>query len=73
MTSQKSKILEQKHMDELRDVLTKLENACYRLSESKSELFKTEIEWIGHKIDRNVIRPLQHKLLAIKVLKKNRK
>ena len=50
-------------------MLTKLENAGYRLSESKSEFFKTEIEWIGHKIDQNCIRPLQDKLLAIKELK----
>ena len=55
-------------MDEL--VLTKLEKAGYRLNESKSELFKTEIEWIAHKIDQNGIRPLQDKLLAIKELKK---
>ena len=59
----------QKHMEELIDVLTKMENAGYRLSESKSEFFKTEIEWIGHKIDQNGIRPLQDKLLAIKELK----
>ena len=50
-------------------MLTKLENTGYRLSESKSEFFKTEIEWIGHKIDQNGIRPLQDKLLAIKELK----
>ena len=31
------------------DVLTKLRNAGYRLSESRSELFKTETEWIGQK------------------------
>ena len=59
----------QKHMEELIDMLTKLENAGYRLSGSKSKLFKTEIEWIGHKIDQNGIRPLQDKLLAIKELK----
>ena len=66
----------QKHMEELIDVLTKLENAGYRLSGSISELFKTEIEWIGHKIDQNSIRPLQDKPLAIKELiepKKNEK
>ena len=50
--------------------INKLENSGYRLSENKSELFKTEIEWIGHKIDQNGIRPLQGKLLAIKELKK---
>ena len=59
----------EEHMRELIDVLTKLENAGYRLSETKSECFKTEIEWIGHRIDQVGIRPLQDKLLAIKELK----
>ena len=56
----------EEHMKELIDVLTKLENAGYRLSESKSECFKTEIEWIGHRIDHAGIRLFQDKLLAIK-------
>ena len=60
----------QKHMDELIDVLTRLENAGYRLSENNSELLKTEIEWIGHKSDQNGIRPLQDKLFATQELKK---
>ena len=60
----------QNHMDELLDVLTKLENVGYRLSENKSELFKAEIEWIGHKINQNGNRLLQGKLVAIKELKK---
>ena len=60
----------QKHMDDLIHVLTRLENAFYMLSENNSELFKTKIEWIGHKSDQNGIRPLQDKLLAIKELKK---
>ena len=59
----------QKHMEEQSDVLTKVENAGYRPSESKSDFFKTELEWIGHNIDPNGIRPLQNKLLAIKELK----
>ena len=33
----------QKHMDELIDVLTRFENTGYILSETKSELFETEI------------------------------
>ena len=53
-----SKCPELKHMDELIDVLSKLENACYRLSEGKFDFFKTEAEWIGHKIDQNVVRPV---------------
>ena len=59
----------EQHKKELAEVLTKLENAGYRLSEKKSEFFKKEIEWIGHKIDQNGIRPLQDKLKAIKDLK----
>ena len=59
----------EEHMRKLIDVLTKLENAGYRLSETKSEFFKKEIKWIGHRIDQVGIRPLQDKLLAIKELK----
>ena len=40
---------------ELIDVLTRLENAGYSLSENKSEIFKSEIEWIGHQINQNGI------------------
>ena len=59
----------EEHMKDLIDVLTKLENARYRLSETKSKLFKTEIKWIGQRIDQAGIRPIQDKLLAIKELK----
>ena len=59
----------EKHKKELTEVLTRLENAGYRLSGSKSAFFESEIEWIGHKIDQNRIRPLQDKLMAIKILK----
>ena len=55
----------EEHKKELTDVLTRLERAGYRLSKTKSEFFKTEIEWIGHKIDRAGIRPFHGKLLAI--------
>ena len=53
-------------MDDLIDVLSKLEIAGYSLRESKFELFKTEIEWVGHKKDQSGIRLLQDKLLATK-------
>ena len=59
----------EEHMRGLLDVLTKLEKAGYRLSATKSKFFKTEIEWIGHKINQGGIRPLQDKLLTIKELK----
>ena len=63
----------EQHKKELIDVLTRLENAGYKLSENNSEFLKTEIEWFGHKIDQNGIRPLQDKLMAIKELKKPNK
>ena len=59
----------EQHKRELIDVLTKLEKTGYRLSEKKTEFFKSEVEWVGHKIDQNGIRPLQDKLKAIQELK----
>ena len=59
----------EQHKKELIEGLTRLENAGYRLSENKSKFFKSEVEWIGHKIDQNGIRPFQDNLMAIKNLK----
>ena len=59
----------EQHKRELTEVLTKLENASFRLSENNSEFFKSETEWVGHKSDQNGIRPLQDKLKAIQELK----
>ena len=59
----------EQHKNELEETFTKLETAGYRLSEKKSELFKKEAEWIGHKIDQNGIKPLQDKLESITKLK----
>ena len=56
-------------MVELKDKQTKLKNAEYRLSENKSEVLRTEIEWIGHIIDQSDIRLLQNQQLALKELK----
>ena len=60
----------EQHKKELIDVLTRLENAGYRLSENKWIFFKTEIEWLGHEINQNGIKPLQVKLVA-KYLKRS--
>ena len=58
----------EQHKRELIDVLTKIENAGYRLSENKTEFFKSKIEWVGHKNDQNGIRQLQDKRKAIQEL-----
>ena len=55
-------------MDELMDVIPKLENNG--LSKRGSEILKSEVECIGHKMNQNGIRPLQDKIIAIKALKK---
>ena len=57
----------EQHKKELTEVLTWLDNAGYRLSGNKSEFFKPEIERFGDNIDQNGIRPLQDKLMAIKI------
>ena len=59
----------EQHKRELTEIITKFENAGYRLSENTSEIFKSETERVGHIIDQNGIRPLQDKLKAIQELK----
>ena len=39
-----------------------MEQAGYKVTPKKCEFFKKEIEWVGHKIDQQGIRPLQDKL-----------
>ena len=63
----------EQHTRELIEVLTKLGNATYRLSENRTEFYKTEIEWVGLKIDQNGTRPLQDKLKAIQEIKEPKK
>ena len=53
-----------KHEAEVRETTKKLENAGCRLNPKKCEFVKREIEWVGHKIDKRGIRPLQDKLEA---------
>ena len=53
------------HEREVREVLTKLQNAGYRASEMKTELFKQEISWLGYHIDQKGVKPLKDKTEAI--------
>ena len=62
----------EQHKRELIEVSTKLQNAGYRLSDSKTEFFKTEKEWVGYKMDENGIQPLRDKLKAIQELKESK-
>ena len=47
------------HEREIREVLTKLQNAGYRASERKTELFKQEITWLGYHIDQKGVKPIK--------------
>ena len=53
------------HETEVRETMKKLEQAGFRLNPKKCEFFKKELEWVGHKIDQQGMRPLQDKLEAI--------
>ena len=49
------------HEKEVREVLRKLQNARYRASEKKTELFKKELTWHGYHINQNGVNQLKTK------------
>ena len=55
------------HEKELREVLSKLQDAGYRASEKKTELFKKELTWLGYYINHNGVKPIKDKTEAIKL------
>ena len=57
------------HEREVREVLTKLQNAGYRASERKTELFKQEITWLGYRINQSGVKPIKDKTEALTKLK----
>ena len=52
------------HGKKLFDVVRKLENAGYRASESKSEFFQNKMNFPGHEIDEDGIKPNEEKVKA---------
>ena len=59
----------EEHDRELREVLTKLQEAGYRASERKTELFKKELTWLGYLINQEGVKPIKDKTDAITKLK----
>ena len=53
------------HEKEVREVLIKLQNAGYRASEKKTELFKKELTWLGFFNIQNGVKPIKEKTEAI--------
>ena len=54
----------EEHEKEVREVLMKLQNACYRASEKKTELFKKELTWLGYFINQDGVKPIRDKTEA---------
>ena len=59
----------EEHEQELCEVLSKLQEAGYRASERKTELFKNELTWLGYQINQNGVKPIKDKTEAITKLK----
>ena len=59
----------EEHEQELRDVLSKLQEAGYRASERKTELSKKELTWLGYQINQNGVKPIKNKTEAKTKLK----
>ena len=57
------------HEKKLFDVIKKVEDACYRASERKSEFFLKSTKWLGHEIDEMGIKPNKENVEAILELK----
>ena len=57
---------EQKHLEALDEVLTRLGNAGLRVKYKKCEFMRTSVTYLGHKIDGAGLHPLQNKVQAIK-------
>ena len=55
----------EEHEKELREVLMKLQNAGYRASKKKTELFKKELTWLGYFINQDGVKPIRDKTEAI--------
>ena len=59
----------EEHKQELREVLSKLQEAGYRASEGKTELLKKELTWLWDQINHNGVKSIQDKTEAITKLK----
>ena len=53
------------HLETLEEVLKRLEKAGMRLKKSKCKFLMTEIEYLGHKISKEGLKPTQLKVQAI--------
>ena len=55
----------EEHEKGVREVLMKRQNAGYRASEKKTELFKKELTWLGYFINQDGVKPIRDKTEGI--------
>ena len=61
--------LPEQHLTHLRTIFTKFRTAKLKVKLSKSDFFKQELEFLGHKLGPNGISPADDKKLAIDRIK----
>ena len=59
----------EEHEQELREVLSKLQETGHRASERKIELLKKELTWLEYQIYQKGVKPIQDKTEAMTKLK----
>ena len=57
---------EAEHMENLRLVLQRLQNAGLKENQQKYELFRSSVTYLGHRIDRHGLHPTTEKVEAIR-------
>ena len=53
------------HDQQVREVLYTLQNAGYRASEKKTELFKQDLTWLGYHMNQSGVKPIKDKTESI--------
>ena len=59
----------EEHLNHLRTIFTKFREAKLKIKLSKSQFFKKEIEFLGHKLGPKGISPTENKISAIDRIK----
>ena len=62
----------EEHMNQVSNIMDKLEKAGYKASKEKSKFLKDEVNWLGFRITKGGIVPLRKKTEAIRKLKSSR-
>lgn len=56
---------EEKHLEKLDEVLTRLEKHGVRVKMSKCQFFQSSVEYVGHCVDQEGLHPTEEKVAAI--------